>query len=620
MADANMRIIISALNKTQEAFKQIKDDMNGLKSSAGGLNDATKTFSLNLATIGKVAAGVTATIMAIKKAYDFTEEGASMLTTMQTATSIAATYGQNMKEIVESVRTASLDTVSEYDATLAVSQALMFGLQGNAEQFGNLMEIAAFRGRAFGLTATQAFSDIVRGIGRLSPLILDNIGITIDANNTYEQYAESIGKATSELSSVEKRQALLNRVLEEGNRLMQEAGGLTYSTSTALERINTKWKDFWNTIKEGTAEAILPFISTEEEVSEYYNAINTNLEKTDATYAEYVENRRKQFAQLGYYIDEEGALYRRSYSYFAGALQIRNELIATNALLTQSNWEARQAMEEGVSAPDIEVRRIELMAAANNELKFTISEVNHELALSAGLSQELADAQEDYFAAIATGGTKAENAIGTLSDNINKFIFDTVQATDMLGVTATTSLGFALGQIDEKSWTVGLAIEQLTQRMDINQSGMIDSEQEAKYLSDAMQILAQNANEAIKDRHATWTVDMLISGISSTSPTNISYGYRPGKVGGYFSVQRPNIPGLQFGGSVNSGSPYLVGEAGPELFVPQDNGRILANDNLGIGGKNITINIKYAPTVSTASESEVQWILKPMIQRALREM
>jgi hypothetical protein len=56
-----------------------------------------------------------------------------------------------------------------------------------------------------------------------------------------------------------------------------------------------------------------------------------------------------------------------------------------------------------------------------------------------------------------------------------------------------------------------------------------------------------------------------------------------------------------------------------ELFVPQDNGTIVPNNRLQQGGKNVTVHIDYSPMFSTASESEVEWALKPMIERAMRE-
>jgi hypothetical protein len=37
--------------------------------------------------------------------------------------------------------------------------------------------------------------------------------------------------------------------------------------------------------------------------------------------------------------------------------------------------------------------------------------------------------------------------------------------------------------------------------------------------------------------------------------------------------------------------PYMVGEMGPELFMPGRGGNIVPNDRLGGGGTNITINV-----------------------------
>lgn len=49
--------------------------------------------------------------------------------------------------------------------------------------------------------------------------------------------------------------------------------------------------------------------------------------------------------------------------------------------------------------------------------------------------------------------------------------------------------------------------------------------------------------------------------------------------------------GLAKGGPVAAGMPYMVGERGPELFVPRGNGSIIANNKLGGGGTyNVTVN------------------------------
>lgn len=70
--------------------------------------------------------------------------------------------------------------------------------------------------------------------------------------------------------------------------------------------------------------------------------------------------------------------------------------------------------------------------------------------------------------------------------------------------------------------------------------------------------------------------------------------------------------GKATGGPVDSGTPYIVGEKGPELFVPSGYGRIMdafstskalvanAGGSMG-GGGNVTINVSVAPTADKAA-------------------
>ena len=58
-------------------------------------------------------------------------------------------------------------------------------------------------------------------------------------------------------------------------------------------------------------------------------------------------------------------------------------------------------------------------------------------------------------------------------------------------------------------------------------------------------------------------------------------------------------PGIDFsklatGGPARAGSPYMVGELGPELFVPRSSGTVVPNDALGMGGStyNISVNAR----------------------------
>jgi tape measure domain-containing protein len=72
------------------------------------------------------------------------------------------------------------------------------------------------------------------------------------------------------------------------------------------------------------------------------------------------------------------------------------------------------------------------------------------------------------------------------------------------------------------------------------------------------------------------------------------------------------IPGRASGGSVSAGSPYMVGERGPELFVPKQSGKIIPNGAI-TDNSQITINFSGNATKEGAAELAVQ------IDRIIRE-
>jgi hypothetical protein len=119
------------------------------------------------------------------------------------------------------------------DLMLSANRAKMLHVTDDYNELGRLLEVATARGRAMGLTTQQAFNDLVTGIGRISPPILDNLGILTGGEATFKAYAESIGKAGQELSDIEKRQALVNKVLEESVAVTQDAAGANESLQVA---------------------------------------------------------------------------------------------------------------------------------------------------------------------------------------------------------------------------------------------------------------------------------------------------------------------------------------------------------------------------------------------------
>jgi len=231
MAGNAVQIVIQAVDKASKEIQNVNKSLSDMDKSAGGSEKSIGGMGASLkgmvGTLSMAAGAAAAFGMAAKQVFDLGQEGASLLRLEEASGNLAASLGSNMDEVVSAVSRASLGMVSDMDIMGAASRAMMLGVSSDSQQLAQLMEIAASKARAMGLDTTQAFNDIVTGIGRGSPLILDNLGIVINATETNKNYAESIGKTAEQLTEAEKTQALLNSVLTEGAAQLEAVGGLT---------------------------------------------------------------------------------------------------------------------------------------------------------------------------------------------------------------------------------------------------------------------------------------------------------------------------------------------------------------------------------------------------------
>lgn len=85
----------------------------------------------------------------------------------------------------------------------------------------------------------------------------------------------------------------------------------------------------------------------------------------------------------------------------------------------------------------------------------------------------------------------------------------------------------------------------------------------------------------------------LFGGGAGIAPSNNYSGAFSGTAGSFNpgSFGMNLLPGRAKGGSVSSGQMYMVGERGPELFVPGRSGTIVANDKMGGGSTNVVVNV-----------------------------
>jgi len=106
--------------------------------------------------------------------------------------------------------------ISLREAMEATAKASSSGMSSeNILRMGKAAKQAA---QALGVDMSDAVSRISRGITKLEPELLDELGIFVRVDDVVKKYAESTGKAASAVTDFEKRQAFANSVLDQAEK------------------------------------------------------------------------------------------------------------------------------------------------------------------------------------------------------------------------------------------------------------------------------------------------------------------------------------------------------------------------------------------------------------------
>lgn len=254
MADLKGRIIVEDQSKaafasatksaqqfakeTQNAGKNATGAFAGVKPALADVDSAAQTAMAGLGGLAKTLGviGVAFAAMEIGNVVvDLGKVGAASQKLQSSFSTLASGVGASSQVMLDALRSASGGAISDYNLMLSANRAMLLGVADSAQEMTALMEVASRRGATMGLDMTTAFDNLVTGLGRASPDILDNLGITLDAVEVYEDYAKSVGKVASELEEADKKQALVNLVMQEatGAGVAQVSGFEQMAASTA---------------------------------------------------------------------------------------------------------------------------------------------------------------------------------------------------------------------------------------------------------------------------------------------------------------------------------------------------------------------------------------------------
>jgi len=263
--------IVKGLAEFKRAMRDADSAMSGLdargRATGGGLGGFFDGVLGHMQTIGKAtlaaaAAVETAVVAAGGAAVKLALDASKYDSIRDSFESMAQGMGISAEELERRVGAASGGTLDRMTILQNATRALSLIGAGAFNDFGadfsKAAELVKKASRATGQDVDFLFDSFVRGIGRESPLILDNLGITIDMTQAKKDYAASIGRTAKSLTEEESKAAVLQATM---HALEQTYGNVAVSAGE-LNGATQQLKTWFADLRLELGEAAVPAVNS----------------------------------------------------------------------------------------------------------------------------------------------------------------------------------------------------------------------------------------------------------------------------------------------------------------------------------------------------------------------
>jgi len=189
----------------------------GQARAAGGTGAAGRDFAKQAQGLGGLVhlyATYAANIFAVTAAFQGLSKAMDTTNMVKGLDQLGAATGQSLGTLSKRLVDASDGAINFRDAMEATAKATASGM--SQKQLLQLGDIAKKASQALGVSMPDALSRLTRGVTKLEPELLDELGIFTKVGKATEDYARKVGKTVESLTDYEKRQAFANAVAAEG--------------------------------------------------------------------------------------------------------------------------------------------------------------------------------------------------------------------------------------------------------------------------------------------------------------------------------------------------------------------------------------------------------------------
>jgi hypothetical protein len=224
---------------------RIFGDNSGLKKATKESEGVLDKFGNKVKQIGGLIAGA----FAFQKIAAFAKESMNLANEME---GVEEAFNRiSDQKALEKLREATKGTVTDLELMRRSVMASNFGISQSA--LPKLFEFATKRAQETGQSVDYLVDSIVTGLGRKSPLILDNLGITTI------QLQEALGGTSMAAASVGELTEAAAKVAGEE---LTKMGEITETNAIRLEQLATQWTNLKTEIGKGISELWLEAVDS----------------------------------------------------------------------------------------------------------------------------------------------------------------------------------------------------------------------------------------------------------------------------------------------------------------------------------------------------------------------
>jgi len=216
-------------------------------------------FSQNVQGIGQIALvgfGAAATAVAGLGAAlaDLAVDAAPLQNISAAFETFAADVGSGADEMLSALQQASSGMVTNRELMQNFNLASQLVSREFAAALPDAMQYLGRVSAATGEDMNFLMNSLIRGVGRLSPMILDNLGIQVDLNQAMEDYAAANNLSVESMTRQQQQMALANAVT---TALANNVGNLPALAGTAQQAFANLGVQFQN-LRDDVGLAVLP--------------------------------------------------------------------------------------------------------------------------------------------------------------------------------------------------------------------------------------------------------------------------------------------------------------------------------------------------------------------------